>query len=111
MEDSTPLPTPWNQDQYDEASYDYQRKRNELRGSGASEDKVEALFAEVKATTQPMLQAEKYFGKVGAFEGGGYQAKGLYRPEADCIMFTRNPVHFCTVCSAALERTIALYTR
>ena len=36
----------------------------------------------------------KYSGRVGAFEGAAYEARGLYRPEADCIMFTRDPVGF-----------------
>ena len=110
VESDTPLPTPWNQDAYDEASYAYQEKRAVLREAGAPEEEVEALFAEVKAVTEPMLKAEQYFGKVGAFEGGGYQAKGLYRPEVDCIMFTRNPDYFCRVCSAALDRVMRLYT-
>jgi len=51
-----------------------------------------------------MLRAEKYFGKVGAFQGAAYEAKGLYRPEVDCIMFSRNPKSFCDVCAKAIER-------
>ena len=39
-----------------------------------------------------------------------YQAQGLYRPAADCIMFTRDEVGFCPVCSRAIERVIDLYT-
>ncbi|UCH11706.1 MAG: hypothetical protein JSU61_04275, partial [Fidelibacterota bacterium] len=39
----------------------------------------------------------------------GYQAKGLYRPEVDCIMFTRNPTTFCRVCAEAIQRMIDLY--
>ena len=57
------------------------------------------------------LAAEKYAGKVGAFEGASYEAKGLYRPEADCIMFTRDEVGFCRVCTRAIERMIDLYAR
>lgn len=110
VEKGTPLPTPWNQDAYDEASYDYQKKRTELRARGAAESEMEELFREVKAITEPMLKSEKYFGKVGAFEGAGYEAKGLYRPEADCIMFTRNPDYFCKVCSAAILKVVKLYT-
>jgi hypothetical protein len=53
----------------------------------------------------------KYSGKVGAFEGAGYEAKGLYRPEADCIMFTRDPVGFCRVCRHAISRIIDQYAR
>jgi hypothetical protein len=53
----------------------------------------------------------KFSGKVGAFEGASYEAKGLYRPEADCIMFTRDQVGFCRVCRRAIERVIDLYAR
>lgn len=105
----TPIPTPWDQAAYDEVSVAYQERRAALRAAGAPEERVEALFAEVKAETTPMLRAEPWFGKVGAFEGAGYRAKGLYRPEVDCIMFTRNPKNFCRVCSAAIERAIARY--
>ncbi|MBI3844920.1 MAG: IgA Peptidase M64 [Planctomycetes bacterium] len=106
---STPIPTPWNQASFDRASLEYQDKRQKMLAEEASEDAMEALFREVKEVTTPMLQSEKYFGKVGAFEGAAYQAKGLYRPEADCIMFTRNPTTFCKVCSRAIERVIRLY--
>ena len=104
-----PLPTPWNQQEYDETSLAFQKVRGELRASGASEARMDEYFAEVAATTDPMLRAEEHYGEVGAFEGAGYQAKGLYRPSADCIMFTRNPDHFCPVCAAAVERVIDLH--
>jgi len=107
----TPIPTPWNQAAYDSASYAYQEKRRQLRERGASEETMEALFAEVKAITKPLLEAEPYFGKVGAFEGAGYQAKGLYRPQVDCIMFSRNPDGYCRVCAEAIERMIDLYAK
>jgi IgA peptidase M64 len=38
-----------------------------------------------------------------------YEAKGYYRPEIDCIMFTRSPL-FCAVCRHAIEIIIDLYT-
>jgi hypothetical protein len=53
----------------------------------------------------------KYATAVGAFEGASYEAKGLYRPQADCIMFSRNRVGFCAVCRRALGRIIDLYSR
>ena len=109
--DDTPLPTPWNQADYDEASYAYQEQRARLRAAGASEEAMEELFAEVKRITAPMLAAEEHFGRVGAFEGASYQAKGLFRSEVDCIMFTRNPTSFCRVCARAIERVIDLYAR
>lgn len=105
----TPLPTPWDQDTYDRTSMDYQKVRSQLRGSGASEARMDEYFAEVKATTTELLQSEEHYGKVGAFEGSSYQAKGLYRPSVDCIMFTRNPDRYCPVCSGAIERIIDLH--
>jgi hypothetical protein len=52
-----------------------------------------------------------YPGKVGAFEGASYEAHGLYRPQADCIMFTRDRVGFCRVCRRGITRIIDLYAR
>jgi hypothetical protein len=40
-----------------------------------------------------------------------YEAKGLYRPSADCIMFTRDPGGFCPVCRRAIGRVIDEYSR
>ncbi|HUR28619.1 MAG TPA: M64 family metallopeptidase [Planctomycetota bacterium] len=102
----TPLPTPWDQAHFDEIDLAYQRKRAQMIADRATEAAMEALFREVKGTTGPLLAAEKYANKVGAFEGASYEAKGLYRPEIDCIMFTRNPTHFCKVCERAIEQAI-----
>jgi hypothetical protein len=107
--DDTPLPTPWDKQQYDEVSLDLQERRQKMRARGASEEEMDSYFAEVKAITAPMLANERYADRVGAFEGAGYQARGLYRPATDCIMFTRNPNSFCPVCTRAIERVIALY--
>ena len=111
VDDDTPLPTPWDQQAYDEVSVAFQDRRAALRAAQAPEEEVEDLFDEEKRTTTPMLRAERWSGHVGAFEGGGYQAKGLYRPEIDCIMFTRNPKDFCRVCRAGIERVIDLYAQ
>ncbi len=89
--EGTPIPTPWDQERYDATSIAFQKRRRALRAQGASEAEMDAYFAEVKAVTGPMLAGEPYAGKVGAFEGAGYRAHGLYRPATDCIMFTRNP--------------------
>jgi hypothetical protein len=106
----TPLPTPWDKQRYDEVSVAFQKRRQAMREREASEEEMDAYFAEVKATTGAMLAGERSAGKIGAFEGAGYQAQGLYRPATDCIMFTRNPSSFCPVCARAIERVIALYT-
>jgi hypothetical protein len=108
---STPIPTPWNQAAYDRVSASYDRERSRLINEKGSDAEMEKLFDEVAAATGPLLRGEPYYGKVGAFEGAGYQARGLYRPSVDCIMFTRNPREFCPVCRRAIERIIDLYAK
>jgi hypothetical protein len=71
---------------------------------------MEALFREELKYEQAMFRKEKYWGRVGAFEGSIYEAKGYYRPEVDCIMFTRTD-HFCAVCRRAIERIVGLYSK
>lgn len=107
----TPLPTPWNKKEFEEYSLGYQEKRRQLRSQGAPEGEMESLFREAQSRFTEMLGAEEYAGKVGAFEGASYQPTGLYRPQADCIMFTRDEVGFCPVCSRAIERVIDLYAK
>ena len=65
----------------------------------------------LSAWEEAFLSKEKYAGAVGAFEGASYEPKGLYRPQADCIMFTRDRVGFCRVCDRAIQRVIDLYAK
>ena len=106
----TPIPTPWNKEVYERDSRAYQKRRGQLRADKRPESEMEALFREVQTYEDAMFRAEKYFGKVGAFEGAMYEARGYYRPEVDCIMFSRTD-HFCAVCRRAIERIIGLYSR
>ncbi len=106
VEPGTPLPTPWRQAEYDAADLAYQKQRQELIAARASEEASEALMRALKQSSGAFLRAERWFGRTGAFEGALYEAKGLYRPEADCIMFTRNPTRFCRVCERAVEQAI-----
>lgn len=57
----------------------------------------------------PSPADDNYHDKVGVYEGGGYVAKGVYRPMIDCRMHTNDAV-FCPVCSGALKRMMAVYT-
>jgi hypothetical protein len=59
----------------------------------------------------PLPTPMSYAGRVGAFEGAGYEARGLYRPEAECIMGSRKVTRFCRVCERAISRIIDLHTR
>ena len=69
---------------------------------------MDRLFKAQQDRETAFLSSMPYSGKVGAFEGASYEAKGLYRPQADCIMFTRDAVGFCRVCRRAIERVIDL---
>jgi hypothetical protein len=102
----TALPTPWPKDDYEAFSKKIQERRKALRARHAPEKEMDALFAEELAFSKPFLAKAPYGGLVGAFEGGGYRARGIYRPSSDCIMFTRNLDRFCPVCSRAIERVI-----
>jgi hypothetical protein len=104
----TPVPTPWQQEEFDRFERDIQKQRKELRAAGKPEAEMEELFRKERVKEDAMLRSEKYAGKVGAFEGANYEAKGYYRPEIDCIMFTRHKT-FCAVCRRAIERVIGMY--
>ncbi len=106
----TPLPTPWQKEEFESRAREFQARRARIRAEGRPEAEMEALFREVREFEVKLFEVEKYLGKVGAFEGAMYEAKGYYRPEIDCIMFTRSPA-FCTVCRRAIERVIDFYSR
>jgi hypothetical protein len=105
----TPIPTPWNKQQFEEYSRAIQKRRAEIRAQRLPESVMDALFVEEKQHETAMFAGEKYAGRVGAFEGAAYEAKGFYRPQVDCIMFSRNDAGFCAVCRRAIERIIDLY--
>lgn len=48
--------------------------------------------------------------KVGVYEGGGYQSKGVYRPAQDCRMHTNQAPDFCPVCQRAILRLVDFLT-
>lgn len=51
------------------------------------------------------------YNKVGVYEGGGYQSKGVYRPAQDCRMKTNGAPDFCPVCTRAIRRVIDFISR
>src|SRR5688572_11590810 len=106
----TPIPTPWNKEAFEKDSRAYQVRRAQLRKDKRPESEMEALFREVRNHEAAAFARERYAGRVGAFEGAMYEAKGYYRPGVDCIMFTRSN-HFCAVCSRAITRVIGQYSQ
>lgn len=108
-EAGTPLPTPWKKDYFERYEAEIQKQRHALRAANQPESEMEELFRKERENEEALFRSEKYAGKVGAFEGANYEAKGYYRPEIDCIMFTRHQ-RFCAVCRRAIERVIGMYT-
>jgi hypothetical protein len=106
VEPGTPIPTPWNKEAFEKQSREIQARRRKIRAERRPEEEMDALFREQQALETKMLASEKYAGKVGAFEGAMYEARGYYRPQADCVMFTRNVVPFCAVCRRGISRVI-----
>lgn len=118
------LPTKWEKEAYDKKSYEWTKERAklnskvaELKRNKASKEEIEAaekLYAEKDAENSKWvdeyLQNCKHFGKVGAFEGAGYLQFGMYRPELDCIMFSKGVKPFCKVCQSAIAKVIKSYT-
>jgi hypothetical protein len=111
VDKDVPLPTPWDKTAFEEHSKAIQARRRQIRAENKPESVMDALFREEREWETKFLDHDqKYAGKVGAFEGAGYEPKGLYRPEVDCIMFTRDEVGFCRVCQRAISRIIDIYS-
>ncbi len=83
---TTPVPTPWQKEQYDAMD----PKNAEERGA--------------------FLKSQTYWNQVGAFQGAGYASTGLYRPMLDCRMFSKSLTPFCRVCQEAIEQVIRFHT-
>jgi hypothetical protein len=100
----TAVPTPWEKAAYDSLE--------------AERGKLDRLAPDYYTKRDPIMKRQneilhgsKFVGVVGAFEGAGYVSKGLYRPALDCRMFTLSLIEFDPVCSAAIERVIASFTK
>jgi len=63
-----------------------------------------------KKTPVPTPATKKYIKNLGVFEGGGYAAKGVYRPAYDCLMKTFDGDKFCGACSEAIQKMIDFYS-
>lgn len=106
----TPIPTPWPKEELEAYQADYQKRRQAIRAADRPEAEMDALAREAKERSTAILARTPYAGSVGAFEGANYEAKGYYRPQVDCVMFSRNVSWFCAVCRRAIEAILDLYT-
>jgi hypothetical protein len=100
------VPTPWSKEAFEAYQLDVQARRKQIRVERRPESEMDALFREEQAHVTRLFAAERYRAVVGAFRGANYDAQAYYRPQLDCIMFTRNRVPFCRVCEAALEQMV-----
>jgi hypothetical protein len=106
----TPLPTPWAKETFEAEQKEIQARRRKIRADKRPEEEMEALFREEQQKVDALLGAGPHASALGAFEGAMYEARGYYRAQANCIMFTRH-TEFCRVCRRAIERVIDLYAR
>lgn len=96
----TPIPTPWPKERFVELEHRFRERRKK-----APPDRAGELAREHARAIEALLAPLR--GVVGAFEGAGYRASGLYRPEVDCLMLSSRPETFCLVCRQALARRLA----
>jgi hypothetical protein len=106
---ATPIPTLWPKDAFEAQQKAIQARRREIRAQNRPEAEMSALFREERAFTTGLLSSAEHAGEVGAFQGANYDAQAFYRPQIDCVMFTRDEVPFCAVCQRALEEVIDRY--
>lgn len=106
---NTPLPTSWPKATFEKHSIAYQEVRRKMRADNVPEAEMNQLFVDNQVYVENLFDNSGQKGVVGAFEGGNYQAEGFYRPEQNCIMFTRTEA-FCVVCAEAIEKVIDEYT-
>jgi len=64
-----------------------------------------------KKTPIPTPPKKKYLDKPGVFEGGGYVAKGVYRPAYDCLMNSFKGDKFCEACTESIQNMIDFYAK
>ena len=118
------VPTDWGKDKIEalgaERMKDRQAMKDEVdqaKARGADEAKVlkiqKKYVAKEQALAKKVNEVRKTYayldGQVGAFEGAGYAAKGLYRPQVYCLMIYNPKNEFCVVCQKAIEKMIGYY--
>ena len=106
---ATPVPTPWPKDAFEARQREFQALRRKIREERRPEAEMSALFREEQAHATGLLGSAAHAAQVGAFQGANYDARAFYRPQIDCVMFTRDEVPFCRVCQDALDRMIDLH--
>ncbi len=120
----TPIPTPWDKNDFDTADLAYQAERREIDSALAAANRTAAFQFELDALDEAarnhaadrvaavdaFMDSSGSLGTVGAFEGAGYVSEGLYRPAIDCLMFSRGVKALCPVCRRAVASRIEFFS-
>lgn len=117
------IPTEWGKETFDSLNMAvgklYNERREELKSAPSVEErkaitkeynlKVRNTYTEI----DKFIKEHPLRGKVGVFEGAGYNSKGLYRPTLNSIMhkFTKEDKSFYPVSSKAINDMIDFYTK
>ncbi|WP_146907724.1 M64 family metallopeptidase [Arenimonas daejeonensis] len=107
---ATPLPTPWPKAGFEAFQRENQARRAKLREQRRPESEMSALFSAEQRHVEALFDGKPHAHAIGAFEGANYEATGYYRPQLQCLMFTRSEA-FCHVCQDGIEAIIDLYSR
>ena len=117
------IPTLWEKELFDSLDLKWQAERQalndkiaELKKNKVSESEIFKAQEEYNlkdkehsVEVDKFLHNSKYWGRVGAFEGAGYESKGLFRPMIDCLMFSKGNKPFCKACENAIIRMMKSY--
>lgn len=114
------IPTPWEKEIYDKTDYAWQKERREmnkhiaeLKRNKSEQKEIDRAQNEYNQkdkmhsdAVDKYLMNSKFWNKIGAFEGAGYCANGMYRPMLDCLMFSKGSKPFCKVCEERIVDVI-----
>jgi hypothetical protein len=109
-----PIPTPWGQEEITELEAEREENRKQLRSNDISEEKIKELEERNRQIREQIRGVrskyeELYNGKVGVFEGAGYQVKGLYRSEITIGSFDNKTFKHGPVSEEAIIKVINHY--
>jgi hypothetical protein len=120
------LPTPWGKEHFDSLNVavgalgrERRAALERMRKEGASEKQIQEADREFSSRSEKLQNAIRQFmmdhplsGKIGAFEGGGFAAKGFYRPTVNSLMnqFNTKDKSFYGVNEQAIIRVINYYS-
>ncbi len=120
------VPTDWGKDALEALGAERARNRqamkdevDQAKARGADEARVQKIQKKYvdkdQALSKKVNEVRKAYAhldvQVGAFEGAGYAAKGLYRPMVYCLMIYNPKNEFCLVCQRAIDRMIGYYAK